>query len=133
MAVPRQESWSGLPSPPGDLPHLWIEPACIASLSFTSEPQKPFTQKNQMKDTSVPIEQVGEKQAQLLDKLHLQEIYEMKTKKQDTSRKIYLTTLRTYVWKPHMGKIKNEVTQSCPTLWDPMDCSLPGSSVHGIF
>ena len=22
--------------------------------------------------------------------------------------------------------------QSCPTLWDPMDCSLPGSSVHGI-
>ena len=26
-----------------------------------------------------------------------------------------------------------EVTQSCPTLSDPMDCSLPGSSVHGIF
>ena len=24
------------------------------------------------------------------------------------------------------------VTQSCLTLWDPMDCSLPGSSVHGI-
>ena len=24
------------------------------------------------------------------------------------------------------------VTQSCPTLWDPMDCSPPGSSVHGI-
>ena len=22
--------------------------------------------------------------------------------------------------------------QLCPTLWDPMDCSLPGSSVHGI-
>ena len=26
-----------------------------------------------------------------------------------------------------------EVTQSCPTLCDPMDCSLPGSSIHGIF
>jgi len=26
-----------------------------------------------------------------------------------------------------------EVTQSCPTLCDPMDCSPPGSSVHGIF
>ena len=26
----------------------------------------------------------------------------------------------------------SEVAQSCPTLWDPMDCSLPGSSVHGI-
>ena len=24
------------------------------------------------------------------------------------------------------------VALSCPTLWDPMDCSLPGSSVHGI-
>ena len=24
------------------------------------------------------------------------------------------------------------VTQSCPTLCNPMDCSLPGSSVHGI-
>ena len=24
------------------------------------------------------------------------------------------------------------VAQSCPTLFDPMDCSLPGSSVHGI-
>ena len=23
--------------------------------------------------------------------------------------------------------------QSCPTLCDPMDCSLPGSSVHGLF
>ena len=28
---------------------------------------------------------------------------------------------------------ESEVTQSCPTLCDPMDCSLPGSSVHGIF
>ena len=27
----------------------------------------------------------------------------------------------------------SEVTQLCPTVWDPMDCSLPGSSVHGIF
>ena len=26
-----------------------------------------------------------------------------------------------------------KVTQSCPTPSDPMDCSLPGSSVHGIF
>ena len=30
-------------------------------------------------------------------------------------------------------KVKVLVTQSCPTLCDPMDCSLPGSSVHGIF
>ena len=31
------------------------------------------------------------------------------------------------------GKSESEVTQSCPTLSDPMDCSPPGSSVHGIF
>ena len=30
-------------------------------------------------------------------------------------------------------KIESEITQSCPTLSDPMDCSLLGSSVHGIF
>ena len=30
-------------------------------------------------------------------------------------------------------KSESEVTQSCPTLSDPMDWSLPGSSVHGIF
>ena len=28
---------------------------------------------------------------------------------------------------------ESEVTQSCPTPSDPMDCNLPGSSVHGIF
>ena len=27
----------------------------------------------------------------------------------------------------------HEVAQSCPTLCDPVNCSLPGSSVHGIF
>ena len=30
-------------------------------------------------------------------------------------------------------KSEREVSQSCPTLSDPMDCSPPGSSVHGIF
>ena len=35
------------------------------------------------------------------------------------------------------GKVKSEseseVAQSCPTLGDPMDCSPPGSSIHGTF
>ena len=30
-------------------------------------------------------------------------------------------------------KSESEVTQSCPTLCDPTDCSLPGSSVQWIF
>ena len=28
--------------------------------------------------------------------------------------------------------VRAKSLQSCPTLWDPMDCSLPGSSIHGI-
>ena len=30
-------------------------------------------------------------------------------------------------------KIEGEVAQTCPTLSNPMDCSLPGSSIQGIF
>ena len=30
-------------------------------------------------------------------------------------------------------KSESEVVQSCPTLSDPMDCSVPGSSAYGIF
>ena len=30
-------------------------------------------------------------------------------------------------------KSESEVAQSCLTFSDPMDCSLPGSSIHGIF
>ena len=32
-----------------------------------------------------------------------------------------------------MHESESEVIQSCLTLSDPMDCSLPGSSIHGIF
>ena len=31
------------------------------------------------------------------------------------------------------SKSESEVAQSCQTVYDPMDCSLPGFSVHGIF
>ena len=34
-----------------------------------------------------------------------------------------------YTW----SEIWSEIAQSCPTLFNPMDSSLPGSSVHGIF
>ena len=47
-----------------------------------------------------------------------------------------LSHLETHIllWEVHNGIVKeSEVAQSCPTLCDPMDCSLPGSFVHGIF
>jgi len=42
-------------------------------------------------------------------------------------------TNMTAIEKGKKVKSEREVAQSCPTLSDPMDCSLPGSSVHGIF
>ena len=43
-----------------------------------------------------------------------------------TSEALYVCVYKT--WK----KVKLLLAQSCPTLWDPMNCSSPGSSVHGI-
>ena len=40
--------------------------------------------------------------------------------------------LSIFPWNIKLKKVKTEVTQSCPTLCNPMDCSLPGSSLHGI-
>ena len=37
------------------------------------------------------------------------------------------------LWLWHENESESEVTQLCPTLCDPIDCSLPGSSIHGIF
>ena len=37
-----------------------------------------------------------------------------------------------YVYIMKEGKKESEVAQSCPTLCDPVDCSPPGSSIHGI-
>ena len=38
----------------------------------------------------------------------------------------------TVTCSPHVDLHACSVTQSCPTLWDPMDCSPPGSSAYGI-
>ena len=38
-----------------------------------------------------------------------------------------------YFWLSAYRVLVSEVAQSCPTLCNPMDCSLPGFSVHGIF
>ena len=40
---------------------------------------------------------------------------------------------RGYMFANNWGKSESEVTQLCPTFCDPMDYSLPGSSIHGIF
>ena len=60
--------------------------------------------------------------------------------------RVYLWQIHVDIWQNQYNivKLKNkkkkkekksesEVAQSCLTLSDPMDCSLPGSSIHGIF
>ena len=60
-----------------------------------------------------------------------QQIWKTQQWSQDWKRSVFIPT-------PKKGNAKecsseSEVTQSCSTLSDPMVCSLPGSSVHGIF
>ena len=43
-----------------------------------------------------------------------------------------LTSLKETLYKNQVWKVKVSVAQLYPTLCNPMDCSLPGSSVHGI-
>ena len=53
------------------------------------------------------------------------------------SRDITLLTkvclVKAMVFPVVMYGCESEVVQSCPTLCDPMECGLPGSSIHGIF
>ena len=51
------------------------------------------------------------------------------SKKPDSSLlSLFMLSLLCYINNIHFS-----VAQSCPILCDPMDCSLPDSSVHGIF
>ena len=48
---------------------------------------------------------------------------------------MYLNIIKAAYDKPipnNIGK-ESEASQSCPTLCNPMDCSVPGSSIYGIF
>ena len=56
------------------------------------------------------------------------------TKKRKSSSYCQIATLSRIIFllQCMKGKSESEVAQSCPTLCDPMVCSLPGSSVHGI-
>ena len=48
------------------------------------------------------------------------------------SQNINKMAIKTYISIVE-SESKSEVAQSCPTLSDPMDYSLPGPSIHGIF
>ena len=112
MGFSRQEYWSGLPFPsPGDLPDPGIKPwsPVFQADTLTSEPPgKSNVKKAPPKDAHALIRG---------------------TYKYITSNGKSDFADATEIEK----ESESEVTPLCLTLCDPMDHSLPGSSVHGIF
>ena len=114
MGFSRQEHWSGLPfPPPGALPDPGIEPMSLMSPSLAGGF---FT-------TSATWEA---------------RMDAVKVKSLGQFRLFVMPWVVAYHTPPSTGfcsesESGNEVAQLCLTLWNPMDCSLPGSSVHGIF
>ena len=107
MEFSRQQSWSGFPFPsPGDLPNPGIKPGSLALQADTllSElPGKPLPEKMAY----------GTQPGSPPPNLHLY----------DSKEWFSLLFFKVFTCAQPL--------QSCPTLCDPMDCSSPGSPVHG--
>ena len=119
MGFSRQEYWSGLPFPsPGDLPDTGIKP------------ESPVD--------SLPLPHLG---STLLLLSHFSHVWLCATPKTKPTRLRRLwdspgknTGVGCHFLLQCMKvKSESEVIQLCLTVSDLMDCSLPGSSVHGIF
>ena len=107
MGFSRQEYWGGLLCPPpGYLPNPGIEPASLTSPALSGG----FftTSKCRLGSTNI----FG------LEKSNFQHQW-------------YFSSFLT-AWTV-LSAVSSEVSQLCPTLCNPMDCNLTGSSVHGIF
>ena len=117
MGFSRQEHWSGLLClPPGDLPNLGIELRSLTlwADSLLSEP--PGKPKNFGVGNLSLLQGIFPTQESNWDLLHCRWIlYQL-----------------SYQGSPNLKNTDIEVAQSCLTLRNTMDCSQPGSSVHGI-
>ena len=121
MESSRQEYRNGLPCPPPeDLPNPGIEPRSPA-LQVDSLPTEPPGNPKIIGVRSLSL---------------LQGIFPTQESKQSLLHCRLILYQLSYQGSPDNVitlERKSEVAQSCPALCDPMDCSLPGSSVHGIF
>ena len=120
MEFSRQEYWSGLPFPsPGDLPNSGIEPGSPALQAVT-----------------LPSEPPGYPLRLLLLLSHFSRVQlcaTPSTAAHQAPPPLGFSRQEHWSGLPFPSPMhESEVAQSCPTLSDPMDCSLPGSSVHGI-
>ena len=119
MEFSRQEYWRGLPCPPpGDLSDPGIEPMSLMSPELASGF---FT-------TSATWELPSCWKTYLLCASHPARHASLWVRKVRLREAKKITEGQT-----RLSGSESEITQLCLTLSDPMDCSLTGSSVHGIF
>ena len=126
MGLLRQEYWSGLPFPtPGDLADPGIQtafPELQVDSSPLSHPGNHGYPCCCCKVTSVVSNSVQPHRRQ---PTRLPCPWDSPGKNTGVGCHFLLQCMKV--------KSESEVTQSCPTLSNPMDCSLPDSSIHGIF
>ena len=123
MGFSRQEYWSGLPCPPpGDLPNPETKPTDVTCpvLADVFFPTSATCCCRQV--ASVVSDSVRPHRRQ---PTRLPRPWDSPGKNTGVGCHVLLQCRKV--------KSENEVAQSCPTPSDPMDCSPPGSSVHGIF
>ena len=128
MGLPRQEYRSGLSFPsPGDLPDPGIKPASLRSPVLAG---RFFT-------TCATWEDLTNLLLLLLNHIsHVRLCVTPQTAAYQTPPSLGFSRQEHWSGLPFpspMHESESEVAQSCPTLRDPKDCSLPGSSIHGIF
>ena len=114
MGFSRQEYWSGLPLPsPGELSYPGFKPMSpsLAGRFSTTEPPGKLK-------ANIP---------------HIKNKLKQQQQKENTKMPFGHLAHETFDPSHAKSESESEVAQSCPTLCDPMDCSPPGSAVHGIF
>ena len=124
----RQEYWSELPfSPPGDLPDPGTEPSfALQADSLPSEPPgKSMGPCCCCCCCQVASVVSGSVRPHRRQPTRLPRPWDSLGKNSGVGCHFLLQCMKV--------KSQSEVAQSCPTLSDPMDCSPPASSVHGIF
>ena len=128
MGFSRQESWSGLPFPPlGDFSDPGIEPTSLTSPAlaggfFTTSATWDSACCCCCKVASVMSDSVRRQRRQ---PTRLPRPWDSPSKNTGVGCHFLLQRMK--------GKSESEVAQLCQIPSNPMDCSPPGSSVHGIF
>ena len=123
MGFSRQEYWSGLPCPsPGDLSDPRIKPVYLMSPALAGGF---FTTSTTIPELHVVVQSLS--RVQLFATLWT--VACQAPLSTGFSRQEHWSGLP-FPLQCMKVKREREVTQSCPTLSDPMDCSPPGSSAH---